>query len=70
MGNGKFWKLPRNVTIEFLRYFETICRNFYDMLMESCEINKKILEKLFFKFLRRQLTDLSRGPHKLKMALI
>ncbi len=40
------------------------------MLIESGEIDEKILEKLFFRFLRRQLTDLSTGPHKLKMALI
>ncbi len=40
------------------------------MLIESYEINKIFLEKLFFKFLRHNLTDLSRGPHKLKMALI
>ncbi len=38
--------------------------------MESCEINKKILEKLFFKFLSRHITDLPMGPHKLKMELI
>ncbi len=38
--------------------------------MESCEINKKILEKLFFRFLGRHLTNLSRIPYKLKMTPI
>ncbi len=38
--------------------------------MEFCEINKIILEKLFFTLLRCHLTNLFRGPHKLKMVLI